>query len=396
MKKTTKSILILCLIFLVSQKICATTNYVSLNGGHISPFDSWSKAATNIQFAIYLSSPGDTVLISNGVYYPRRGICITKDIVIKSLAGAKNTIIDGRKTNNCAYVSEGKIDGFTITNGYGFNGGGVSCDYNGIVENCIIVNNSAKFNGGGVNCHKGTILNCIINNNSASDDAGISCWEDSKILNCTINGNSARLLGGGIGCHRNGIVDNCIISKNSAKQGGGVIFKGTIQNCMIYENIAEFGGGVNCQSNGIIQNCIISKNSATCSGGGVKCFKNGIVQSCTIVGNSVSDGYKYRSKGGMIRNSIFWNNINEVDFIFNCQNLYNCIENCTNFTNGIITNNPQFISKNNFHLQKISPCKNSGTNAQYVFDILDLDNNPRKMGKVVDIGAYEYIETIEN
>ena len=52
MYKTTKIITILFLIFFASQSLLATTNYVSKTGLHISPFDSWANAATNIQAAV--------------------------------------------------------------------------------------------------------------------------------------------------------------------------------------------------------------------------------------------------------------------------------------------------------------------------------------------------------
>ncbi|HPC61952.1 MAG TPA: hypothetical protein PKX23_14910, partial [Verrucomicrobiota bacterium] len=43
------------------------TRYVSLTGGHLPPFLSWSDAATNIQAAIDAADPGDEVLVADGI-----------------------------------------------------------------------------------------------------------------------------------------------------------------------------------------------------------------------------------------------------------------------------------------------------------------------------------------
>jgi hypothetical protein len=48
--------------------VSADTHYVALTGGHIPPFTNWADAATDIQSAVDEASPGDVVLVSNGVY----------------------------------------------------------------------------------------------------------------------------------------------------------------------------------------------------------------------------------------------------------------------------------------------------------------------------------------
>lgn len=57
-------LLLICGTFAVQ----AVDRYVSLDGGHVPPFTSWSDAATNIQDAIEAAVAGETVWVTNGTY----------------------------------------------------------------------------------------------------------------------------------------------------------------------------------------------------------------------------------------------------------------------------------------------------------------------------------------
>jgi len=58
---------------------------------------------------------------------------------------------------------------------------------------------------------------------------------------------------------------------------------------------------------------------------------------------------------------------------------------------GNISNDPQFISGSDFHLQLTSPCIDAGTNLPYVYTTTDLDGNARNFGGTVDMGCYEFV-----
>ena len=402
MYKLTKVISIVLLIFLVSLNIFAATNYVSKTGGHISPFNSWANAATNIQAAINVTSAGYTVLVNDGVYYPTNTILVTNSVMVKSVNGPEKTIVDGGNSNRCFFLNpvNAIIDGFTIRNGYAAigPGGGVLCHINGIVRNCIIRENSADF-GGGIVCEGGgSVQNCTIRGNFAKlyNGGGALCLQGGTIQNCLIIGNSATNFGGGVECFQEGSIQNSIISNNSARAGGGVICSDNaiVQNCTISGNSAtQFdGGGAMCFQGATIQNCLITGNSATNNGGGVMCFRGGTIQNCTISDNSgISAGGVFSlENSNTVENCIIWGNtgFNLAGFIVT--NHYNCIEGWTGGGEGNITDDPLFMSSADFHLLSESPCINTGTNLPYVYTTTDLDGYPRLMGGRVNMGCYEY------
>jgi hypothetical protein len=360
MNKSAKITIVIFLIFFVSTKIFASTNYVSKAGGHVSPFASWANAATNIQAAVDIASFGNIVLVNDGTYYPTDQIIVTNGVIVKSVNGAEKTIVNGgfpEQTNRCFYITVSNIiDGLTITNGFvnvGDDGGGIYCRMGGTVQNCTISGNSAKYgNGGGIYCYiSGNILNCVISNNKL--------LEIDPLM---------PIYGGGICLDSGGLIKNCVIKDNSGYYGGGVFGSlGEIQSSLICENTADGGGGLFVEDNFTVLNCTIVSNSVSTGSGGVHCTQS------------------------TIYNSILWNNTASSYFSSNSKNSYNCIENWTNIINDIITNNPQFVSETNWQLKSTSPCVNAGTNMNWMWTATDLDGNARIVNGRVDMGTYEYI-----
>src|ERR1035441_2397922 len=119
-------------------------HYVNVsNTTPVAPFTNWETAAIHIQDAILFANNGDTVVVTNGAYNERIDF-MGKAIVVSSEEGPSATIIDGNQSGSVVSFSGGEgtnsiIQGFTITNGYATQGGGIYCtNASPGISNCVI------------------------------------------------------------------------------------------------------------------------------------------------------------------------------------------------------------------------------------------------------------------
>jgi PKD repeat protein len=359
------------------QVVSVTTRYVSLGGGHVPPFISWANAATSIQTAIDVALPGETVVVTNGVYDTggrvvygamTNRIVITKPIAVESVNGPDGTVIKGRypigsNAVRCAYVTKGAVlVGFTLVSGATRNsgddyqecrGGGAWCEPGGILSNCTLTGNSANTGGGAYN---GTLYNCMFTSNAASQGGGAS---DGTLNNCTLIGNRAAIGGGAY----NGTLNNCIFVNNSASySGGGGVYKGMVNNCMFRSNWANNDGGGAYE--GTLNNCTLIENSAGRFGGGTR---GSTLNNCVVYYNTALDGANW----------------------YDATLRYCC---STPLPDGLgnNTNVPLIASAVNPHLLAGSPCIDAGANTYAVG--VDIDGQPRIVNGTVDIGYDEYTQ----
>lgn len=164
---------------------------------------------TQIQAAIDVAWPGDTVLVYPGRYYENLNYN-GKNIVIGSLnmttadpSYINSTIIDGNQNGSCVQFASGetnaRIYGFTIENGSGTYisdlytvGGGIFIwkDCNLDIINCIIQNNTADQYGGGIVAKKAVVYlsgTTIRNNHSHDSGGGISSTYYNTLIFDTVN-----------------------------------------------------------------------------------------------------------------------------------------------------------------------------------------------------------------
>jgi hypothetical protein len=373
----------------VTIRVVAPLNYVSATSTNpVPPYISWETAARTIQEAVDVTVPGGLVRVNDGVYATggravygtmTNRVAVDKPVRVASINGPAVTVIQGYRvpgtTNGdgairCVYLTNGAVlSGFTLTNGATRASGVPYGD-----------------GGGGVWCESSTALvtNCMLTGNSASYCGGGAY--NGTLKNCTLTGNLAQYGGGAM----YGTLNNCALRGNSAQDGGGA-YVGTLDNCMLTGNSAGLrgGGAYVCTLN----NCALTSNWASESGGGAE---GCTLDNCTLTGNSA-----YWGGGaflGTLNNCILYYNMgsgwpnNYQDDGFNLILINFC---CTTplpgTGTGNFTNAPLLVDQagGNLRLLANSPCINTGGNA-YAPGLTDLDGNLRIAGGRVDIGAYEY------
>jgi hypothetical protein len=86
-----------------AANLFADTFYVNVNNSNpTSPYDTWAKAATNIQDAVDAAASGDSVLVTNGTYASggaatpgytlQNRVVITNALTLQSVNGPEQTI----------------------------------------------------------------------------------------------------------------------------------------------------------------------------------------------------------------------------------------------------------------------------------------------------------------
>jgi hypothetical protein len=220
---------------------------------------NWATAKQTIQAAVDLTTDGDTVWVTNGVYSTggavappfsldystfvitnslTNRVCITNSITVRSVNGPEVTVIRGASDNGTngpaavrgAFLLSGSVmDGFTFTGGYtsvaeywgDCFGGGVFLRKNATLNNCILTGNSATF-GGGAYVDYGTLNNCLLTGNFSSDGGG-AYVNGGTLNNCTVVGNFVSEF----------------TSRRQGGWGGGVIVSaGYLNNCIVWGNTA--------------------------------------------------------------------------------------------------------------------------------------------------------------
>lgn len=263
-------------------------------------------------------------------------------------------------------------------------------------------------------------------NGFGRDGGGVySYYPSTEITNCIISGCFAEQNGGGVykGTVRNSIItDNmslfgsgggmyygyaydCIITSNTCDNAGAGVCTGLeIQNCVIAGNRSGSDGGGMYGSSAI--SCVVRDNSAGDSGGGCSASSvfnclivnnrseldggglyEGAASSCTVVGNFAGGEGAGTQETGLYNSIIYYNHGLNANF---GTTAFCCAPELTSGLNGNISVTPLFVDNtNNFRLATGSPCIDVGLNG-YASQPTDLDGNARIVNLRADIGAYEY------
>lgn len=172
-------------------------------------------------------------------------------------------------------------------------------------SNITIRNGVTSSNGGGVYIRgNGVLENCIISGNSALGlGGGVYAAYGAEIIGCTITDNESDYNGGG--AYVCGKILDCIIEENRATRGcgGGVQLQGKYNSENVIEQVA------------IMDRCVVKGNFAK-NGGGVRTWDCALIANSSICNNSTSQdrnvgsGVTLNGQFGTVVNSTIYGNNN--------------------------------------------------------------------------------------
>jgi predicted outer membrane repeat protein len=358
-------------------------HYASTNGGNVWPYLTVNDGATNIQKAIDVSAPGDTVYVNDGIYRPAAELVIPtgRDITLRPWNLGGSVVLDGQNAHrvllatNCA----ARIEGLTVRHGYVSGaGGGFLLSQGATVSACQFASNSA-FSGGAICGPSGiTISNCSFNVNTAYVGGAVHSFssnpsEVTVLADCRLTGNGAANSGGGAYL-TSGRVERCVFETNNAAGPGA--------------------GGIYLET-GLVRNSLLVGNRANQSGacgGGVYGWCR--IENCTIAGNQVPNGSGGGALASFVYNSIVYGN--EAPSEPNLKVAFFQFGDHNNTEPAIgtfcITNAPRFVdaASGDYRLATNSLCLNAGANLDWMTaSATDLEGYPRIVDGAADIGAYE-------
>ncbi|MCA1808802.1 MAG: hypothetical protein LC725_05015, partial [Lentisphaerae bacterium] len=412
--------------------------HVAIHNMHPTPpYTNWYTAATHIQDAVNVADPEDTILVGPGRYNVPTNAVVSPDgatnvlfadklLMLRSIDGAANTIIDGEGLNRCMTISYSQssprfiLDGFTLTNGYAPNGGAIYYDtgpsgtYNmhSEIHDCVVADNIAQNYGGATYVNKVddttraimVVSNSVFRNNKALTQDGGAIYRSTSspfyIYDSLFEYNTATASGKSGGAlyfdsnNRTTVIYNSVFRGNRASTAtggqGGAIYTSRLtldmRNCLLIDNLAREGGAIYLGRKPRMSfvNTTIVGNQCTLgsSAGGIHIggTDTGYLQAQnTILYHNTGGLGNLRSATGYVDN-YFTNSCTTPDTLD--PNFY---------ANGSITNEPSFVDFDlqNYHLASNSPCLDAGLYQSWMDDATDLDGNPRIMQGVVDIGCYE-------
>lgn len=298
---------------------------------------------SSIQEAVDSAAPGDTILLSGGVYTGAGNRCIEfhgKDVVLRGESGPGDVVIDCQNADIGMLFNSGEtratvIENLTITRGNGGSqagGGAVFCEYSSpslrhvvlsdcqaeaggaiymrysspLLENVVVEGSIATgSSGGGLFLYASSpeLKECTIRyNHSVEQGGGCLIWSESSphFQDCDIIECTSAWEGGGVYCTGNGPTFlRCTFQGNQASRGGGVYAGSSflsIDGSWFRENWAHSYGGAICFDSyyeggrPVVSQTQVVDNSAGFSGSGIVCIEhaNPLIVSNTIVGNQWS------------------------------------------------------------------------------------------------------------
>ena len=253
---------------------------------------------------------GSEIFVCEGTYVGR--IDVYHDLTLTGVHGPETTILDGNGEGATVTVDyDITIQGFTITGGEAYTGGGIDGFSYGsghlIVENVILEGNSAEFGGGiaGGENQDLTLADVIIRDNVATaSGGGVYMW-GGQLRRAEVYGNSG-VYGGGVYVERGRLAADAYshVYANTAAYGGGVYLTDAelAGGVPIDDNSAQFGGGVAGRGTVLFEQAEVRNNTAQRGGGAYLWYEaDATFDGCLFEGNLAS----HRGGGVFLREQEF-------------------------------------------------------------------------------------------
>jgi gliding motility-associated-like protein len=310
------------------------------------------------------------------------------DIIIFAPALANSTVVlSSEITISQSITIDGGVNNITIDGNSSvrfFNASGTG-DFN--LLNLKMVNGNSGGDGGGLYSNGLTlnVENCELRGCSGGDGGAVKVFGGShSFKNVQFVGNSTTGFGGGFhSLFASAIFENVTFVGNIANRGGAAYFRGgtSLTNCTVSGNRAITEGGafhIYGNTNVGFYNSIIWNNSSAGSTTNFNAFYS--IENGTTVDMELTNSVLENSGG-----SVSWNGIYGID------------------NGGNLDLDPKFNSMvsatlaptltGNYELTSVSPCYNTGSNT-FISLSTDVKQNPRIIYGIVDMGSYEFCETI--
>ncbi|WP_304234461.1 choice-of-anchor Q domain-containing protein [Jiulongibacter sediminis] len=425
--------------------------YVNATASGTNNGTSWTDAFTDLQSALDVQCYSE-IWVAGGTYYPSKttdgftsgnhraftfklrpgkklygGFAGTETDLsqrTKAVIRANPSILSGdlgiiNDASDNAYSvvvisnddTNGRLDGFTITNGYGDATGARSVN-----NRLIYLNNGA---GISIDSSATTIANCTIKKNYVSNNGGgvyISNHSDITFIDCVIDSNSSATYGGGILALSGSKIamERSVLSNNSSTFAGGLYStEGAVilRNSLIYQNTASwYAGGVRIidgdDNKSLIENNTFVKNISSYGGSAIEIQQTDSVRIINTIfnqnikstnANSYPEDVKFDNSGRklFVENSLLQHELSEgvypqngglsgfqfTNTFFNLPLLFKDIDQIAGADGILQTTDDGLIP------ELCSPTINTGTNA--ITTSLDFNSETRILQSQADIGAYE-------
>ena len=405
-------------------KVKTPIAYVSPEGTDVWPYDTWEKAATNVQDAVEAVSFTDDregiVYVADGTYTKRAKdptfvVNIQNPVWVIGTNADCKAVLSGARGLSISHA-RAKFLNFTITKctGGGCGSGPATYQTDGVCSNIVVrditANGSAGIQMEGGLFTDSKIDNCNGNNWCGGDRYGGAAIVSGGTLQRTVISRSLAGIGGGVTMlGASAVVRDCVITNCTAGNGyggGAAVLKGTLENCVIvdckqtgtsgsvyinnYTSTMDLGaaGVVAYGSSALVRNCLVTGctsqgtrdfGTATYVGNGAK-FVNVTVMSNKTNKAVNHDVYVYDGAATTVANTLAGSISNAVGVVDHC---------FVAATDGdpMLKN----VGNGDFHVRSNSPAKNAGDNSFWegVSEPVDLDGLPRIRFGQIDAGCYE-------